>query len=185
MRYVKSLVWMFLLFLGVYLPSFLLIGVLRPSGPGTIVLIIVASFLVAACSCTVIPVAGGLYYAGAGIGVAFIVLWVAPAANILALTYTASILGTKIVISRIVAALSMGFFVGFIMSAIFRKERPQIAVAKVENENRKKIIERKYFILLVLLILTLLLPNYLVIKGPYSYKVFVWVVMVFISAIYF
>ena len=35
----------------------------------------VASFLVAACSCTVIPVASGLYYAGAGIGVAFIVLW--------------------------------------------------------------------------------------------------------------
>jgi len=33
-----------------------------------------ASFFVAACSCTVIPVASGLYYGGAGIGVAFIVL---------------------------------------------------------------------------------------------------------------
>lgn len=27
-----------------------------------------SSFLIAACSCTVIPVASGLYYAGAGIG---------------------------------------------------------------------------------------------------------------------
>ncbi len=34
-----------------------------------------SSFLLAACSCTVIPVAGGLFYSGAGIGVAFIVLW--------------------------------------------------------------------------------------------------------------
>lgn len=47
-----------------------------------------SSFLIAACSCTVIPVSSGLYYAGAGIGAAFIVLWVAPAANVLALTYT-------------------------------------------------------------------------------------------------
>jgi uncharacterized membrane protein YraQ (UPF0718 family) len=43
------------------------------------------SFFIAACSCTVIPVSGGLYYSGAGIGAAFIVLWVAPATNILAI----------------------------------------------------------------------------------------------------
>ncbi|MEK7408240.1 MAG: permease [Acidobacteriota bacterium] len=65
----------------------------------------VSSFLVAACSCTVIPVASGLYYSGAGIGVAFIVLWVAPASNILALIYTGNILGGSLVIARIAAAL--------------------------------------------------------------------------------
>jgi hypothetical protein len=37
----------------------------------------IASFFVAACSCTVIPVSAGLYFSGAAIGVAFIVLWVA------------------------------------------------------------------------------------------------------------
>lgn len=47
MNYVKALVWMFLLFLGVYLPAFILIGVLRPTGAGTVLLIIIASFLVA------------------------------------------------------------------------------------------------------------------------------------------
>jgi hypothetical protein len=47
MKYVKALVWMFLLFLGVYLPAFILVGVLRPSGPGTVLLIIVTSLLVA------------------------------------------------------------------------------------------------------------------------------------------
>ena len=45
------------------------------------------SFFVAACSCTVIPVSSGIYRGGAGIGAAFILLWVAPAANILALVY--------------------------------------------------------------------------------------------------
>lgn len=47
MKYVKALVWMFLLFLGVYVPSFVLIGILRPSGPGTVLLIIITSFVVA------------------------------------------------------------------------------------------------------------------------------------------
>jgi len=59
------------------------------------------SFFVAACSCTVIPVSSGLYYGGAGIGPAFIVLWVAPAANILAIIYTGAILGSEMVIVRI------------------------------------------------------------------------------------
>ncbi|MFN3346976.1 MAG: permease, partial [Candidatus Bipolaricaulaceae bacterium] len=53
------------------------------------------SFFLAACSCTVIPVASGLYYGGAGVGPAFILLWVAPAANILALVYTGTILGAR------------------------------------------------------------------------------------------
>ncbi len=80
----------------------------------------ISSFLVAACSCTVIPVAGGLYFSGAGIGVAFIVLWVAPASNILSLIYTGSILGHWIVLARIVAALLMAWVVGLVMSLVFR-----------------------------------------------------------------
>ncbi len=54
-----------------------------------------ASFFVAACSCTVIPVSSGIYYSGAGIGAAFILLWVAPASNLLALIYTGNILGAE------------------------------------------------------------------------------------------
>ena len=65
------------------------------------------SFFVAACSCTVIPVASGIYYGGAGIGAAFILLWVAPAANILALVYTGTILGSQMVVARLISALVM------------------------------------------------------------------------------
>src|SRR4030042_1463376 len=74
------------------------------------------SFFVAACSCTVIPVSSGIYYGGAGIGAAFIILWVAPAANILALTYTGSILGGTMVVARLVSALLMAGVVGLVMS---------------------------------------------------------------------
>jgi uncharacterized membrane protein YraQ (UPF0718 family) len=70
------------------------------------------SFFVAACSCTVIPVSSGLYYGGAGVGPAFILLWVAPAANVLALVYTGAILGGKMVLTRLVAALLVAFVIG-------------------------------------------------------------------------
>ncbi|MBI5167665.1 MAG: permease [candidate division NC10 bacterium] len=143
----------------------------------------VSSFFLAACSCTVIPVASGLYYSGAGIGVAFIILWVAPAANILALIYTGTILGSGMVVSRIVAALLMAFIVGFVMSLTFRRERGEIVTLK-EKEGKKNIIARKDLILLVLILLSLLLPNYLVRSGSYLYKVLVWAIFTLIMVIY-
>jgi len=139
----------------------------------------ISSFFLAACSCTVIPVASGLYYSGAGVGVAFIVLWVAPATNILALVYTGSILGLKIVVSRIVAALVMAFIVGYVMSLIFGKEK----VDKVQFAYSKevKFIEKKELIVLILVLLSLLAPNYIVQKGNYIYKVLVWLFFAIIT----
>ncbi|MEO0293690.1 MAG: permease, partial [candidate division WOR-3 bacterium] len=143
----------------------------------------ISSFFLAACSCTVIPVASGLYYGGAGIGVAFIVLWVAPAANILALTYTGNILGGGMVISRIVAALFMAFIVGWVMSFVFRGERKE-SITTTEETQKKTIIERKGLVLLLLILLSLLLPNYLVRGGAYIYKVLVWLISSLVMLIY-
>jgi len=143
----------------------------------------ISSFFLAACSCTVIPVASGLYYSGAGIGAAFIILWVAPAANILALTYTGSILGSGMVISRIVAALFMAFVVGGIMSSVFRGENESEAIPK-QTQPRKNIIASRGLILLLLILLSLLLPNYLVRSGPYLHKVLVWAILTGIMVAY-
>jgi len=144
-----------------------------------------ASFLIAACSCTVIPVASGLYYAGAGIGAAFIILWVAPAANVLALTYTGTILGAEMVVARIVAALLMAFAVGMVMTVAFRNlPHPQRVVPQDTSPDTETFIERKSLILIVLLVLTLLLPNYLVQSGPYWVKVAVWGVLTLLTAAY-
>ncbi len=137
-----------------------------------------SSFLVAACSCTVIPVASGLFFAGAGIGAAFIVLWVAPAANILALIYTGNVLGGEMVVARVVAALVMAYAVGFLMSAVFRNSAgvAQTNVTAQSNEPRREsIVSRSHLILLSLLLLSLLMPNYLITSGPFYQKVIVWV----------
>ncbi len=142
-----------------------------------------SSFFLAACSCTVIPVSSGLYYAGAGIGVAFIILWVAPAANILALVYTGSILGSGMVISRIVAALFMAFVVGGVMTFTFKGEREEMVNPKGE-ESRKNIIARRDLVLMALILLSLLAPNYLVASGPYLYKVLVWAIFTLVTVVY-
>jgi len=143
----------------------------------------ISSFLVAACSCTVIPVASGLYYTGAGIGPAFIVLWVAPSSNILSLIYTGNILGGEIVISRLIGALAMAFIVGWVMSFTFRKEK--IEEIKLEkNLNNKRIIEKNSLTLLLLILISLLAPNYIVQKGPYIKKVSVWLFFTIIMIIY-
>jgi uncharacterized membrane protein YraQ (UPF0718 family) len=146
----------------------------------------VSSFLIAACSCTVIPVASGLFYGGAGVGVAFIILWVAPAANILALTYTGTILGSEMVISRIIAALLMAFIVGSVMTLVFgKKDNPGVAVAAtMGNQEKVELIGRHEIILLILIVVSLLAPNYLVQKGPYLTKVLVWGGFTLIMAIY-
>lgn len=140
------------------------------------------SFFVAACSCTVIPVSSGIYYGGAGIGAAFILLWVAPAANILALTYTGSILGAEMVVARLVSALLMSFIVGAVMVYAFRKEEA-VRVSSIESAGGP-LMDRKSVILLLLLVAWLLSPNYLVIQGPYWQKVVVWAVGLLLVAAY-
>ncbi len=132
------------------------------------------SFFVAACSCTVIPVSSGIYYGGAGVGAAFIILWVAPAANILALTYTGSILGGTMVAARLVSALLMSVVVGSVMAYAFRREETDRV--SMLNQGGGRLIDRKSLVLLLLLVVWLLSPNYLVIEGPYWQKVSVWAV---------
>lgn len=140
------------------------------------------SFFVAACSCTVIPVSSGIYYGGAGIGAAFILLWVAPAANILALVYTGSILGTQMVVARLISALLMSFVIGFVMAYAFRREEKH-RVSTIQMSGRQ-LMTKKSVILLLLLVGWLLAPNYIVTQGPYWQKVVVWALGLIIVAAY-
>ncbi|KRT77852.1 MAG: hypothetical protein XU14_C0004G0022 [Armatimonadetes bacterium CSP1-3] len=131
-----------------------------------------ASFFLAACSCTVIPVSSGLYYSGAGVGAAFILLWVAPASNLLSLIYTGSILGAQMAWIRVLTALAMAVVVGGFMTLAFRRE--EAARAAPQANTRSAILSRTDLGLLLLLVVSLLAPNYLVQRGPYSLKVAVW-----------
>jgi hypothetical protein len=140
------------------------------------------SFFVAACSCTVIPVSSGIYYGGAGIGAAFILLWVAPAANILALVYTGQILGAEMVVARLISALAMSFAVGFVMAyAFYKEEKSRVSHIQMGGG---PLMSKKGVILLLLLVAWLLAPNYIVTHGPYWQKVVVWAIGLLVVVAY-
>jgi len=81
-----------------------------------------AGFLLAVCSCTVIPLFAGIYKKGAGLGPAITFLFVAPAVNILAITYTGTVIGMDLAIARLILSIVFGIGVGIIMAVIFHKE---------------------------------------------------------------
>ena len=140
------------------------------------------SFFVAACSCTVVPVSSGIYRGGAGIGAAFILLWVAPAANILALVYTGQILGAEMVIARLISALALSFAVGFVMAyAFYKEEKTRVSQIKM---SRGPLMSKKGLVLLLLLVAWLLTPNYIVTHGPYWQKVIVWAIGLIVVSAY-
>lgn len=80
-----------------------------------------AGFLLAVCSCTVIPLFAGIHKKGAGLGPAITFLFVAPAVNILALSYTGAVIGMDLALARLVLSIAFGIGVGIIMALIFQK----------------------------------------------------------------
>lgn len=81
-----------------------------------------AGFLLAVCSCTVIPLFAGIHKKGAGLGPAITFLFVAPAVNILALSYTGAVIGMDLAVARLILSLAFGIGIGIIMALTFRKE---------------------------------------------------------------
>ena len=82
----------------------------------------VSGTILAVCSCTVLPLFGGIYKRGAGIGPAVAFLYSGPAINILALVYTARILGFELGLARAIGAVIFAIGIGLIMALIYRKE---------------------------------------------------------------
>lgn len=114
-----------------------------------------AGSLLAVCSCTVQPLFAGIYKKGAGLGPAITFLFFAPAANILALSYTGVALGADIAIARVLLALAFGIGIGMIMAILFRQgdiERFADKQAFVGGEN----ISRKTLLFLLGLIALLI-----------------------------
>jgi uncharacterized membrane protein YraQ (UPF0718 family) len=56
--------------------------------------------LLAVCSCTVLPLFGGIYKRGAGLGAAIAFLYSGPAINIMAIVITGKVLGAEMGIAR-------------------------------------------------------------------------------------
>ncbi|MFX1284613.1 MAG: permease [Promethearchaeota archaeon] len=81
-----------------------------------------AGFLLAVCSCTVLPLFVSIWKRGAGLGPAITFLFVAPAINILALTYTGTLIGLDIALARGILAIIFAILIGVIMARAFGNE---------------------------------------------------------------
>jgi len=75
----------------------------------------IAPFLTV-CSCTMVPLFGGVLYAGAGIGPAITFLLMAPASNILAILLTSELISWELAVVRIIASASVALVAGIIIS---------------------------------------------------------------------
>lgn len=85
----------------------------------------VGGFVLAVCSCTIMPLFAGIYKKGAGLGPAMTFLFVGPAVNILAISFTGVQIGMDIAIARLSLAIVFGIIIGLIMARIFRKDDAQ------------------------------------------------------------
>lgn len=109
------------------------------------------------CSCGVIPIFTSVMSQGAGIGPAFTFLVAAPAVNIMALSYTQSLISNEFLIGRIAVVFCSSILIGLCMRAIFGKgdiEKPpeDIIIMPEEDHTDGEIIS--FFALLILLMLT-------------------------------
>ncbi len=103
-------------YLGPKAPRLLSYGVASMSGT-----------ILAVCSCTVLPLFGGIYMNGAGIGPATAFLYSGPAINVLAIILTARILGLEMGIARAVGAVVFSILIGIFMHLIFRRSEEERA----------------------------------------------------------
>jgi hypothetical protein len=85
----------------------------------------VSGAVLAVCSCTVLPLFGGIYKRGAGLGPAIAFLYSGPAINILAVVYSARLLGYDLGAARAIGAIVFAAGIGLIMAFIYRKEESQ------------------------------------------------------------
>ena len=85
----------------------------------------VSGTILAVCSCTVLPLFSGIYKRGAGLGPAVAFLYSGPAINILAIVYTAKLLGYDLGAARAVGAIAFSVVIGLLMALIYRKEESQ------------------------------------------------------------
>lgn len=99
----------------------------------------VSGGVLAVCSCTILPIFAGIYKKGAGIGPATTFLFAGPAINILAIIYTAQILGYDLGAARAISAVLMSVVIGVLMSILFKGESSGGRPNPKSNERGKPI----------------------------------------------
>jgi uncharacterized membrane protein YraQ (UPF0718 family) len=109
----------------------------------------VSGTVLAVCSCTILPLFGGIYKRGAGLGPATTFLYAGPAINVLAIIYSAQLLGYDIGLARALGAILFSVLVGLIMALVFRREQTlgdeRAFAAVCEDPSDKKLWQQLLF----------------------------------------
>ncbi|NLW77451.1 MAG: permease [Methanomicrobiales archaeon] len=120
----------------------------------------VSGTVLAVCSCTILPMFAGILKKGSGIGPAITFLYAGPAINILAIVYSAKVLGIDIGIARAVSAILLSIVIGLIMTIIFKEHDNEVRANAKKNirissssEERPKWIIPAFFIFLIAILL--------------------------------
>ncbi|MFW6048202.1 MAG: permease [Candidatus Natronoplasma sp.] len=120
----------------------------------------ISGAVLAVCSCTILPMFAGLYKKGSGVGPATAFLYSGPAINILAIVYTANILGFELGLARAVAAVAMAFVIAFLMSYLFKTHDEETSKNNKNtsvNDNgpkKSKWVKLSVFVLLIAILVT-------------------------------
>jgi hypothetical protein len=118
----------------------------------------ISGTVLAVCSCTILPIFSGIYKKGSGIGPATTFLFAGPAINILAIIYTAQVLGYDLGVARAGAAIASSIIIGLIMAFLFRKEEAERAKSQGQwatgsaKGDRPRWAGFSFFLLLVLIL---------------------------------
>ncbi|MGJ8454451.1 permease [Pseudothermotoga sp. U03pept] len=97
----------------------------------------VSGGILAVCSCTILPIFGGIYKKGAGIGPATTFLFAGPAINVAAIFLTARVLGWELGLARLIATITAAIVVGVVMELLYgQRERSRDSlVAQTETKD--------------------------------------------------
>ena len=108
----------------------------------------VSGTILAVCSCTVLPLFGGIWTRGAGLGPATAFLYSGPAINVLAIVMTARVLGMELGVARAIGAMGFSVVVGLAMHFVFRREehaKAEAAAAMPEVEVKRPLWQNVLF----------------------------------------
>jgi len=94
------------------------------------------------CSCSIIPLFGGLYIRGAGLGPSLTFLLTAPAVNPAAIMLTLGLLNWKFAIGRIIVAIASGILTGYITEKVFKNKIPAPQQISIDAEQEGTSQER-------------------------------------------
>ncbi len=117
--------------IGVFISQSAVLRYFGPTAPKWLAYTVasVSGTMLAVCSCTVLPLFGGIYLRGAGLGPATAFLYSGPAINVLAIVLTARVLGAPLGVARGVGAILFSVVIGLMMHLIFRREERAKAAA--------------------------------------------------------